>query len=89
MAAYGPPFLPTEKPTKMKNSTSIILAALLAGCEPMTYEQVQAASKYCTDRGMAPRFYDWVPGRGQPTGRVGDVACVDKDGHVFAAKGPK
>lgn len=40
------------------NKLIIVLCIMLTGCtKPMTYEEVQKAAKYCTDRGLQPITY--------------------------------
>ncbi len=61
----------------------LFVLAACAGCaKPMTFDQVRAGVKHCTDRGLRPVLGDQFR-TGDDTKAITRVICVDRDGHEF------
>lgn len=65
----------------MRILIAMSLAVLLSGCGRMSYEEVQAQSKYCTDNGMKVTVVKDV------RDAAALVRCIDSDGTRYVPKG--
>lgn len=67
-----------------------LLALLLAGCERMTYDEVEAAKAKCEARGMTIQLYTYAEGRDGLSGRVPyNARCRTTDGTLYSPKDMK
>ena len=61
----------------------VLFSVLLVGCKPMTYDEVGAANKWCTDRNMKPTYFEAWGESTKGGGFVYRVICVNDRGQYF------
>lgn len=65
----------------------VIIVVLLTGCTPMSYDEVKAAEKWCTDRNMVPVYSGWKAKGSNTVQDINSVGCEDSRGFRFNVGG--